>query len=379
VIEMKLRWFTPFVFTFSLLLPALLLISVEVQSLAFIATPVTRLNPQAPLALLLTLRLTHTQPSALLVDSLSSTVEPIQGQPPIPKFSQNPPAKVKPLELIGYLPGLGQEEASSGGAFDIAGDILCLIANETDVRVINIADPTQPHEVSLYQTDTPLAKIVIWDQYAFVAGTEGLLQILDISNPLKLREVGRYHPPKRISWLLALNLANPGAPAEISRLKVMAGDLAARGDYVYITNAPGGLQLLEVSVSTKSVRVQRFPELTGQSLVLKDNSGYMVTNTEGLRLLDLSDPARPVEAGVVGLGLEGVSWGGLQRAAIGEDYVYLSGYDALHAINISDPTTPYEAGYSFIPNGLQAMTLVDSYSYVTGTEGDLFICQIEKF
>jgi hypothetical protein len=41
--------------------------------------------------------------------------------------------------------------------------------------------------------------------------------------------------------------------------------------------------------------------------------------------------------------------------------------------------SPYEAGYSFIPDALQAMTLVDSYSYLTGAEGDLFICQVEEF
>jgi hypothetical protein len=303
VIEMKLRWFTPFIFALSLLLPPLLLISVEAQPLASIVAPVTRLNYQASnSALLPILNLTHiqpvndavappldllaitmtvspgqvftstttisTQPSTLLANSLSSSVEAIQGQPPVPKLSQNPPAKVKPLELVGYLAGLGQGEAASGGAFDIAGDILYLVANETNVRVINIADPVQIHEISLYPTDMPLAKIVIWDQYAFVAGTEGLLQILDVSNSLKLREVGRYHPP-------------------VSRIE----DMVISGNTLYLASGENGLRILDISTPTAPLEIGRYEAASASKLALAGQTLHLLGRE--WHILDITDPATP--------------------------------------------------------------------------------------
>jgi hypothetical protein len=272
------------------------------------------------------------------------------------------------------------------------------------LRIFKLAGSTTLTELSFYPMEAELlADGVITDNYAYLVnlGNNRELVSLDISNPAKPAEVGRYElapgsgegtvvqtenylyyhyqDDKGITWMLALSLADPSAPAEIDRLKVMAGSPAAWGDYAYIANPTEGLQALGVLASSKSVQIQHFPELTGHSLVFKDNYGYLATHTEGLRLLDLSDPARPVEAGVVGLGIKGVDWLFFKSPAIGDDYAYLFNDHDFHLINISDPTAPHEAGYDFIPAELQAVTPVDNYSYITGAEGDLFICQVEKF
>ncbi len=274
------------------------------------------------------------------------------------------------------------------------------------LRIFTLAVPTELAELSFYPVEVaPLAEAVIAGNYAYLVnpGDTPLLSILDLSTPTQPSEVGHYNLPPGSSegklvqaekylyfyyqdnneamGVLALSLASPVIPTEISRLKVMDGSLAARGDYAYITNATEGLQRLEVLASTKSVRVQRFPELTGHSLVFKDNYAYLVTRTEGLRLLDLSNPAHPIEVGVVGLGLKGIDWGySLQGPAIGADYAYLMNDNSLRLIDISEPTAPHEAGYSLFPNFLQTVTLVEDYDYIIDAGyGDLFICQVEKF
>jgi len=93
--------------------------------------------------------------------------------------------------------------------------------------------------------------------------------------------------------------------------------------------------------------------------------------SDDLRIVDVSDPTRPVE---VGLAEMSVRVSGLAVAEYaGRIYAYLGGEGVLYILDVSDPTTPAEVlSYGGVDR-VNGLVVVGNVVYVAGGEGGLAI------
>jgi hypothetical protein len=114
---------------------------------------------------------------------------------------------------------------------EVKGDYAYLAVERGGLRIVDISDPTQPEEISFYDTRGIAKSLAIVGDHAYVAdGREGL-RVIDISDTSNPREVGYYDTPGVAedivvvdqhayiadgkTGLLILNIKDPTNPKQI--------------------------------------------------------------------------------------------------------------------------------------------------------------------
>jgi WD40 repeat protein len=239
-------------------------------------------------------------------------------------------------------------------------------------------DPAQPEVIGV-ATLPPATKISAIDMldyyhpYAFVMA-DGL-RIFDISNPTQPVQVGFYQPPPR-DWAGYTTMTSP-LPPPPRGMDVALQNTEAGRNYAYIAAWAAGLRIVDVTDPAAPVEVGAIefePATAVTGIALGWQIAYLST-TAGLRVVDVSDPTHPVQIAA----LPAVSW---DVALAGGDFrLYLvegqcSPLDgcvlgSLQAIDVSDPANPRlveQVGLSYS----QAVTLDDDV-YTSAGEYNLYV------
>ncbi len=85
---------------------------------------------------------------------------------------------------------------------------------------------------------------------------------------------------------------------------------------------------------------------------------FVAAFDDGLRVVDVSDPANPKEVGHCDT--PGLAWG----IFVSGSYAYVADEGSLCVIDVSDPANPYEAGYYVTPGNPHAVFISGPYAYV---------------
>ena len=90
---------------------------------------------------------------------------------------------------------------------------------------------------------------------------------------------------------------------------------------------------------------------------------YM-TSSEGLRIVDITDPAAPIEVGMVEIL-------GAQDVKVKGDYAYVTDYygKTVKVVNVKEERTPELVGSCSLPDGPARIAVQDYYAYVTVEDG----------
>ena len=163
----------------------------------------------------------------------------------------------------------------------------------TDLRIIDVSNPAAPQELGRYLRPEVqdvldgFHDITVIDRQGrrigFLASLGSGLLIVDLTNPAAVRPLGS------ITWDGVLS--HSGAAFE------------AGGKLYYAHNDEGfdqGMTILDVSDLTDPKVVARYQTRRGTSIhniEIVNNIAYVSYYLEGLRVVDLRDPARPVEIG----------------------------------------------------------------------------------
>jgi hypothetical protein len=89
-----------------------------------------------------------------------------------------------------------------------------------------------------------------------------------------------------------------------------------------------------------------------------ENYAYLADGGDGLRIIDVADPAHPAESGSY------ATPGYAQDVALAGNYAYLADEIGLRIIDVSDPATPGETGSCETPGNAQGVALAGNYTYV---------------
>ena len=197
----------------------------------------------------------------------------------------------------------------------------------------------------------------VQDNIAYTAGYASRLRIADISdtsniielfadttfNSFKLELNGNYLYVAQInsaqsSVVRIYDISNPSNPSELNNLTFPAivEDLAYYSGYLYVSNYTNGLLIYDVSVLLNPVETFsiNYPDVfdveiyNGYAYVCASEN---ITNNGGLHILDVSNPAQPVEVGYYSAtGFYAI------KVKVAGDYAYVADGDELHLVYVQD-------------------------------------------
>jgi len=272
------------------------------------------------------------------------------------------------------------------------------------VEVIDISFPTSPKLIGTFKLGkdyVPREIDVSADGYAYVCQSRnwhktGKLTVIDVAtDPGNPSEAGRYVKSGADfggialsgnvaylfqNWpcrLVTINISNPKSPVYIGECEVNCEyrDLNSSGNFVGISHAGSGFSLYNVTIPGNPFRLGNYdtPDTLGgigNGIEARGDYVYMACHTDGLRIMDVSDPTKPREAGIC-------HEKGLSRGlAVSGKYAYGLESERLSIFNISSPQSPYRVADLDLPCIDPPCDAYDHagivvrmpYAYVSGTK-----------
>ncbi len=298
---------------------------------------------------------------------------------------------------LGSLPVNGSDIA-------VADDLAFVAAG--GVTVVDVSDPTAPTGIGWYWAPVTSLELSPADKLAYIVVGQHGLQVVDVSKPRRQTLVGSWEiVPGGPSWddpsitkpagvagrinavtlanghlfaveadhgLWAFDLSDPASPQPIS-FKEMPGGFRQLTvlDNFLIYVAKGGLWMVDASnPAVMRLELSCCP-LSAVWLDVQDHLGYLATNENGLRVLDMADPAHPVEIGVFSSNAYQV------QVAVRGPIAYVAeapkrdsetGFTGLggglRIIDVSNPVQPQELSFIDTPGWIEDMAIVGDRVYL---------------
>ena len=156
-----------------------------------------------------------------------------------------------------------------------------LNASPTGMRILSLANPEAPVEIGIYAVDYVHDAWVRSDTLYASCISSGNMRIFDFSDPTNPFDIN--------SWTY------PGA-------RTHSGEKTQDGRYLYVCDEQnyGTMKVFDMANIFFPQIVHIYsanPLAIAHNIHIVGNTGYMAYYTEGIRLLDLRDPALPVEWG----------------------------------------------------------------------------------
>jgi len=255
----------------------------------------------------------------------------------------------KPVEVGAF------EAGASTGNITVVGDSAYL-ATSAGLIIVDVRDPAKPVKLATVSTASTVldhirsyggAGVVVSNGIAYVADGYGGVNLIDVKNPARARHVGWYVVPfdEKHSKFTE---ADKGLGA--------AFGIAVSGNYAYVAAFNQGMRIVDVSNPTRPVEVSDQPTpLWAYQVQVGGQYAYIGDYDGGLRIIDVSNPKAPREVSFYNP--EGT--GSYRHVEPAGDYAYAAiGAGGVLVIDVKDPTSPKVAGRGNTP--------VFSYSVAVG-------------
>jgi hypothetical protein len=290
---------------------------------------------------------------------------------------------------VAVISTLGAQEAG-----DLPAKIAYVANGDAGLRMLDVSDAAAPTAIGVCDTPGTAYGVVVSGSLAYVADLSSGLRILDVADPAAAVEVGSYDTPGNAyslavdgtsshayvadgsSGLRVVDVSNQAAPAEVgsfvsaptspSGVALPSGSTqgAATNNsgrtYAYITDQANGLRILDISNPAAPTEAGSY-DTPGRatSVVVASGPGglyaYVTDDESGLRIIDVSDPAAPAEVG--SYDTPGRAWDLTVTNGPGGRYAYIADWNGgLRIVDVTNPAAPTEIG-SYVSAG---------YPYYTG-------------
>ncbi|MHA2296869.1 MAG: LVIVD repeat-containing protein [Candidatus Hodarchaeales archaeon] len=268
-----------------------------------------------------------------------------------------------PTRVGSYQDGTG----SINGATVCIIDDLAFVADGFDgLEIIDISDSANPIEIGSFNGVDQVLDVSVVGDHAFVAGAEDGLVVVDISEPENPVEVTRYY--------------HTGSYGEI----FVAGDLAfiSNCDFVDVGELQyADLTVLNVSDVNNIVEAGSTSPGDGNAVYYFHVSGnicYFTTHGSQftLKILNISNLSNLREVGRYTYHM-GEDRGIPNKMDVIDDIVYLAcDVGGLRVLNVSDPTRPVEIGQYYDGGRAYDVQVVGNLAYVAERYDGLEIIQL---
>ena len=247
---------------------------------------------------------------------------------------------------------VGTVDTSNANDVVVEGSYAYLADGWSGFKVIDVGTPTNPVEVGSLDLGIRCENIDVQGQYAYVGGYPG-----SGANP----------------ELNIVDVSSPGAPVVVSSVALPGGqcrDVVVQGDYAYLAAYSDGLIIVDVSDPTTPVQVGSIDVGSGHGVAVQGDHVYLAAGGNGLKVFDVSTPSAPVHVG--SSGTPGSAWG----IDVSGDLVYVAIYTAGMCIfDVSDPTDPQQVGVYDTGDHARKLVVRHGHAHVADSLDGLWILE----
>lgn len=235
----------------------------------------------------------------------------------------------------------------------VSGNYAYVAGRDFGLQIINISSPSSPGLVSSYNTSGGDQNVFVSGDYAYVAH-RGIIDIINISNPTNPSLASSYN--------------TPGGPNGADWVFVS-------GNYAYIADGNAGLHIVNVSNPYNPISVSSYP-ISGTSfgVFVSYNNAYIAA-TSGLHIVNVSNPTSPTLRGSYPTS---GSWDWYNDVYISDSYAYVAnGDNGVKIFDISSSSNPTLVGsYDTSPGYARRIYISGDYAYVANSDNGLLILNI---
>ncbi|MBK9471766.1 MAG: T9SS type A sorting domain-containing protein [bacterium] len=225
-------------------------------------------------------------------------------------------AGASPAQIPTAAPGLEVISRTAAGtptALALDGRIAYL-GHGARLEAVSVEQPATPLRLSFLDLSAEIVDLVVRDGYVFVTTGDGAFNVIDASDPRRLRVAARLEANGKTGYyrlapvgnfvfctgwaqpLMVIDVTDPAAPRVVATVPVLAAsDVAAEDNRLYVASAPG-LQVFDITDPRVPVFLAGFD--SGMDWIYRievhEDVAYCSYNA-GIMVLDLRDPAHPVE------------------------------------------------------------------------------------
>lgn len=278
--------------------------------------------------------------------------------------------------------------AVQGLAFDPATDRLFLAGGDEGLEIWDVQSPAAPQRLgsvrlTYFGVDVPANAVVVADDFAYVSASFGYVHVIDVSDPANPADIGFNGQGGNPSGelFLANGLLYVGGPffssftikpdgtlqLAATNPYTSAGSPFAAGNYAYGTQN-GDLLIFDATQSTLPV-LGFYSLANARDVWVTGNTAYVADATGGIRVLDVSNHASPVEIGAD-------ASVGTTKIEISGGRLYGTGSALFRALDISVPASPTETGSLESESLAYDVDVAGSHAYVADSNRGFYVLDV---
>lgn len=249
-----------------------------------------------------------------------------------------------------------------------------LLGNQGGIHILDVSDPAKPTEVGAFDAGASTGNLTVAGGTAYLATSAGLI-IVDVRDPAK--------PVKRAT------VATASTALDHIRSYGGAGVAVSNG-IAYVADGYGGVNLIDVKDPARARHVgwyvvpfdeksSKFTEAdkglgAAFGIAVSGTYVYVAAFNQGMRIVDASNPGRPVEVSHQPTPL----WA--YQVEVDGGYAYIGDYDGgLRIVDVSNPKAPREVSF-YNPEGTGSYRHTepaDDYAYAATGAGGVVVLDVK--
>lgn len=232
----------------------------------------------------------------------------------------------------------------------IEGGLLLASCQQEGVVIYDLADPLHPAQLSVVKGDAAAGQIALKGSLLAIAdGSDGLI-LADISAPAMPAVLGTWVPPKADDFVLT------GVAFDSS------GNL-------WVVTDTDGITSLDVSDPTVPTKIGNVPvDGIGSILAIEGDHGFVVVNTVGIEVFNLADPANPSRKKSL------AAPGAYGLAVQGSTILLAAGANGLKEFDATDPANSFQTTFFGAPGfSYAACFLQNGERILVSREGGVWV------
>jgi len=241
---------------------------------------------------------------------------------------------------------IGMRKTMDARAIALEGDIAFIADGASGLKVIDVSSPVQPTRIGSYATEDA-CDLIVHESKLYVADGRGGLRIFDISDSAELVEVGHLsgmdvrsvavegfllYLAAGAGGLIIMDNSDPGGPVELGRYAAAEIlDVSVSGTFAYLVDSREGMIVVDVSDPARPWRFAALPAENTSSVLVREHYAYLAT-ASGLQVVHILIQGRSVPIAACATG--GKAYG----LSVSGPRAYVTCHDlGVRIVDISDP------------------------------------------
>gem|GEM_PF-4851727 len=231
------------------------------------------------------------------------------------------------------------------------------------IVVLDVSDPVKPKQVAQQAVDGFVWKIKIYGRFAFVAAHDGGFLVYEMPAPTAFIQRGKLDTPGRVfdfalqgniafladgdNGLVIIDVSNPDAPVQLAQRPCAdkAYDIALNGKYAYLACGSDGLHIYDINNPSEPKLITKYKsDRAALDVSASGNYVFLSDPSAGLLAIDVTDPLKPKETSRITMDMLINPW---VDGEIRGNYLFGAClYGGLEIVDISEPAKLKLAGRS---------------------------------